>query len=193
MSESIETTPVVKLENPPAGSGQTPVTPPEGDPGTPSNIPYARFKEILDAKKELETKLAKVKDDQDKARKDDLEKKGEYKKLLDEQSQLLTAFKTKADQYDAYIESRKTELLEKLPEDKRAKFQSASLELLEETVKLITIANPISTNRALGGVFGGYKSLMEATEAKMKGKLTDEQFGQIRSQFLSAAYTSHNR
>jgi len=160
---------------------------------TPSNIPYARFKEILDAKKGLEAKLAKVKDDQEKARKDDLEKKGEYKKLFDEQSELLTAFKTKAEQYDTYIESRKTELLEKLPEDKREKFQSASLELLEETVKLITITNPKSTNKAQGGVFGGYKSLMEATEAKMKGELTNEQFGKIRSQFIQSAHASHNR
>jgi len=178
----------------PAGGGEIPVTQPEGDPVIPSNIPYSRFKEILDAKKTLEAKVLKIEDDQKKARQADLEKKGEYKKLLEEQTSLLESYKSKADQYDAYQESRKTELLEKLPEGKREKFQNASLELLEETISLIVDnSKSLPTNQAPAGVFSGYKSLTEATEAKLKGEITDEQFGQIRSQFIHAAHASHNR
>jgi len=64
----------------------------------------------------------------------------ELKTKLDEATAKLSDLETlkpAADAWTQYQQTRRTELLEKLPEDKREKFKTAPLDLLEETVSLI--------------------------------------------------------
>lgn len=191
MSEE-PTAPAAGKDAEPPATGAQVATPPEGDQSTPSSIPYSRFKEVLDAKKTLEAEVAKIKDAQEKARKKELEEQGKFKELLDEQTKQLEVLKAKADQYDNYVTQRKSALLEKLPEDKREKFQNASLDLLEETIELLTSTKSHSTNAGSPGLFGGYKSLTEATLAYQKKEITDEQFQKIRSEFVRKAMAGYN-
>ena len=94
------------------------------------SVPYSRFAEVIADKKKMEEKLIKLEEDQQKKRKKELEKQGEYKALLTEQEAELSEAKAKAQQWEEY-QSQKRESLRK------------SHNLIE---KQINIANKLDLN-----------------------------------------------
>ena len=75
---------------PPAPPPTPPPTPPEPTPGP---VPYDRFKEVNDALKETQKRLAKIEADQKKASDDQAAKQGEWEKLAKEREAELKAEK----------------------------------------------------------------------------------------------------
>lgn len=100
----------------------------------------------------------------------------EIKKLKERQAELEKSMsdvedtKKQAEQWKAYQDQRRKALLEMLPEGNREKFQNAPLELLEETVTLVTGDSNIGTFKG-----GGSHSGAGGTEGKKYSEWTNEQ------------------
>jgi hypothetical protein len=139
---------------------ESPVEERKADP----SIPYARFKEVNDEMKALKEELSKAKGADERRRKAELEKQGEYKTLLEEANSELTHYKDKAGQWDTYQSARRDALLSKIAdEEDRVVISSAPLEVVERFVEKTTNSNPspkVDQSRA-GTVFGGYDDPVE--------------------------------
>lgn len=93
-----------KQTTPPADQGTAPTDEKGGneEKKNPETVPYSRFAEVNDKKKELETQLEAYKkkeaEEAEKAKKDEEEKakkNGEYQKLIDQKDQELAHYKSK--------------------------------------------------------------------------------------------------
>lgn len=75
------------------------------------SVPYSRFAEVIADKKKMEERLIKLEEDQQKKRKKELEKQGEYKALLTEQESELSEAKAKAQQWEEYQSQKRESLI----------------------------------------------------------------------------------
>ena len=75
------------------------------------SVPYARFAEVIADKKKMEGKLQELEEAQQKKRKKELEKQGEYKALLSEQETELSEAKAKAQQWEEYQTQKRETLI----------------------------------------------------------------------------------
>jgi len=166
MSET--TTPPVESKNQ--------VTPPESKPANtpeeskttpPENVPYSQFSEKIGKKNDeiaaLRAQVEKAKADQEAIRKAELEQKGEYKTLLEENEKKLAAATEKATAFDNYVADKKAKLLEKIPEEKRALYEGIDLVVLEDMVSTLETKQINHDGSAPGGgrdgkYPGGYES-----------------------------------
>lgn len=103
-----------------------------------NSIPYSRFKEVNDMKKELEAKLAEFESAEEKRRQSELEKKGEYETLLTDLRAKLESAESKANKFDEYQSARRDALLSKLDEKDRDIYDGLPLDKLEAHVERIS-------------------------------------------------------
>lgn len=95
-----------------------------------------------------ETKLQELETVAEAARKADLEKRGEFETLAKELKTKLEKAQARADAFDEFESTRRTALLDKLPDDRKKFAESMSLENLEEFVTLETAqATPSNEGR----------------------------------------------
>ena len=139
------------------------------------NIPQSRFNEVNTQKNEyktqvsdLQSQLDKVKADQETARNKELEKQGEYKKLLEESNAKLEKSSVVVKEYEEYKTNKRNSLMETLTEDTdKSIAEGLSLDKLELYVNKVTKVNTVPTNTSRAsnnqpvGDFGGYESLQE--------------------------------
>ena len=139
------------------------------------NIPQSRFNEVNTQKNEyktqvseLQSQLDKVNADQEAARNKELEKQGEFKKLLDEANAKLEKSSAVVKEYEEYKTNKRNSLMESLTEDNdKSIAESLPLDKLELYVSKVnkTSSLPTNTNRAANnkpaGDFGGYSSYAE--------------------------------
>ena len=147
------------------------------------NIPQSRFNEVNTQKNEyktqvsdLQSQLDKVKADQETTRNKELEKQGEYKKLLDEANAKLDKSSVVVKEYEEYKTNKRSSLMETLTEDTdKSIAEGLSLDKLELYVGKVnkTSSLPTNTNRAANnqpvGDFGGYSSYVEWATKDPKG------------------------
>ena len=147
------------------------------------NIPQSRFNEVNTQKNEyktqvsdLQSQLDKVKADQESTRNKELEKQGEYKKLLDEANAKLDKSSVVVKEYEEYKTNKRNSLMETLTEDSdKSIAESLPLDKLELYVSKVnkTSSLPTNTSRASNnqpvGDFGGYDSPMEFLENDPEG------------------------
>jgi hypothetical protein len=134
-----------------------------------SQVPYARFKELVDEKNTFKTQLedlqTSIKTQTEERKLKDLEAKGEYETILTDMKSKLATAETKANAFDTYQESRRESLLSKLPEDDRAIYDGLSLEKLEVHVdKFNSKPNPAAVDNSKpnpSNTFGGYDNIVE--------------------------------
>lgn len=129
-------------------------------------VPYARFKELVDEKNELKTQIdevnKKIQSDTEAREQAEMEKKGEYETLVADLKTKLESATSKADAFDSYEASRKDILLSKLPEDDRAIYEDMSLEKLEAHIdKVSTRPVNVPSGRPGRGDHGGYENAVE--------------------------------
>lgn len=143
-------------------------------------------------RKELEETRQAAKERERKA----LEEQGQYKTVAEMQAEELKktkeqleamakekteleSLKVEAEAWKSYQEERRKSLLEQLPEERREKFSSASLDLLEETVALIG-GKPVGTftggsKQQVTGKGTKWSEMDDATRAQKARELdTDE-------------------
>ena len=139
------------------------------------NIPQSRFNEVNTQKNEyksqvsdLQSQLDKVNADQETARNKELEKQGEFKKLLDEANAKLEKSSVVVKEYEEYKTNKRNSLMETLTEDTdKSIAEGLSLDKLELYVSKVnkTSSLPTNTSRAANqqpvGDFGGYSSYAE--------------------------------
>ena len=147
------------------------------------NIPQSRFNEVNTQKNEyktqvsdLQSQLDKVKADQETARNNELEKQGEYKKLLDEANAKLEKSSVVVKEYEEYKTNKRNSLMESLTEDAdKSIAESLPLDKLELYVSKVnkTSSLPTNTNRAANnqpvGEMGGYASYAEWADKDPEG------------------------
>ena len=147
------------------------------------NIPQSRFNEVNTQKNEyktqvsdLQSQLDKVKADQETTRNNELEKQGEYKKLLDEANAKLEKSSVVVKEYEEYKTNKRDSLMESLTEDTdKSIAEGLSLDKLELYVNKVTKVNtvPTNTSRAANnqpvGDFGGYGSAQEFAQKDPNG------------------------
>ena len=136
-----------------------------------------KYKDSLTQNQNLQAQLDKVKADQEAARISELEKQGEYKKLLDEANAKLKEYSVVVKEYEEYKTNKRNTLMEQLTEDNdKSIAESLPLDKLELYVgKVTNTANPLPTNTSRAtsqqpqGDFGGYESYEEWATKAPKG------------------------
>tara|TARA_R110000824_G_scaffold81887_2_gene205592 strand:+ start:2801 stop:3355 length:555 start_codon:yes stop_codon:yes gene_type:complete len=139
-----------------------------------NSVPYARFKETVDEKNELKSKLESInkqmKADTEETKLKQMEDKGEYDKIMSDMTQKLEGAEKKATAWDDYQVSRRDSLLSKLPEDDRAIYDGLSLDKLEVHVdKFNTNPKPKQVDNSIPGTKMGYSSMEEWASTDPKG------------------------
>ena len=117
-------------------------------PRTRLNEVNNKYKDSLTQNQDLQAQLDKVKADQETARISELEKQGEYKKLLEEANAKLKESSVVVKEYEEYKTNKRNTLMEQLTEDNdKSIAESLPLDKLELYVgKVTNTANPLPTN-----------------------------------------------
>ena len=142
-----------------------------------NQIPISRFNEVNSVKKELadenaslKARISEIEQKQKDARNTELEKQGEYKKLLDEQKKVNVDVQQKYDtlnsEWTGYKEEKTKEFMDMIPEDKREFADGMpflKLEKFANSFQATPNAPKTNTQRPAntGGDFGGYSSYVE--------------------------------
>ena len=129
-------------------------------------VPYARFKELVDEKNTMksdyESLRSKVKGESESRQLKEMESKGEYDKIMADMNARLETSEKKSKAWDEYQATRRDSLLSKLPEDDRAVYDGLPLDKLELHVdKFNTKPSPASVDHSQPIVTGGYASFEE--------------------------------
>jgi hypothetical protein len=133
-------------------------------------IPKYRLDEEIAKRKEFEEKLAKFEAERKAEQERVLAEQGKFKEIADTTKAELDAMKReheqaliKAREWEDYQKQKREALLEKLPEDRRSKYGTVELSVLEDVVELTSKQNP-NDPKGRSGVHpanGGYDSLVE--------------------------------
>ena len=151
---------------------------------TPDTIPYSRFKEVNDSFKEVQTELEKMKEAQEKQRKAELEKQGEYKTLLEEQNQKLEELSTYKTKWETYEQDRRKALIDKIPADKREKYENKPLDVLEDVAELFKPDSKVSVSSSPPDKRKrDYSEWIDLVHAHRAGKITDKEYVEQRKRF----------
>ena len=95
-----------------------------------------------------------------------MEEAGEFKTILAEKDSEIESLNKKASEYDNYLNTRKSELLESFSEDDREQFNHLPLSDIEKLAKRLNVSKSNVPNVPEGrdaklGEFGGYESYEE--------------------------------
>ena len=121
------------------------------------SVPGYRFRELNEAKKNLESQVSELKGKIKEREVAEAEEREEYKTLYEEAKTDRDSFKADAEKFYSIEQSRKERLLERFPENLREKMSKLDSETLEQMKNEFTNKVPQVDNSG-GGVSGG-KSL----------------------------------
>ena len=154
-------------------------------------VPYARFKELVDEKNTMkadyESLKNKIKGESEARQLKEMESKGEYDKIMADMNARLETSEKKSKAWDEYQATRRESLLSKLPEEDRATYDGLPLDKLEVHVdKFNSKPNPANVDSSKPTKMGGYSSDLEYAiqdpegyEKAKKGTGTLSKFGNI--------------
>ena len=158
---------------------------------TVDQVPYARFKELVDEKNDIKVRFdsleRQIKKDAEDRNLRQLESKGEYEKIMADMTTKLDSAEKKSKAWDDYQATRRESLLSKLPEDDRAVYDGLPLEKLEVHVdKFNSKSDQANVDNSKPSETGGYSSNLEFAvrdpegyEKAKKGTGTLSKFGNI--------------
>jgi len=137
-------------------------------------VPYARFKELVDEKNTMKTEYEslknKIKGESEARQLKEMESKGEYDKIMADMNARLETSEKKSKAWDEYQATRRDSLLSKLPEDDRAVYDGLPLDKLELHVdKFTTKPSPASVDNSQATSTGGYATFEEWAAVDPKG------------------------
>ena len=137
-------------------------------------VPYARFKELIDEKNtmrsDFESLQKKVKGENEARVIKEMEAKGEYEKIMADMTTRLETSEKKSKAWDKYQETRRESLLARLPEDDRAIYGKLPLAELDLHVdKVNAKPSPASVDNSKPTSTGGYASFEEWAQIDPKG------------------------
>ena len=123
-------------------------------------------KKLRGKNQELQTKLEQFEKNEAASRQKKMEEAGEFKTILAEKDSEIESLTKKAGEYDNYLNTRKSELLESFSEDDRDQFAHLPLSDIEKLSKRLNVSTTNVPNVPEGrdaklGEFGGYNSYEE--------------------------------
>jgi hypothetical protein len=118
------------------------------------SVPGYRFRELNEAKKNLESQVSELKGKIKEREVAEAEEREEYKTLYEEAKQDRDSFKADAEKFYSIEQSRKERLLESFPENLREKMSKLDSETLEQMKNEFTNKVP-QVDNSDGGVSGG--------------------------------------
>ena len=123
-------------------------------------------KKLRGKNQELQSKLEQFEKNEAAARQKKMEEAGEFKTIIAEKDQHIESLTKKATEYDNYLNTRKSELLESFSEDDREQFSHLPLNDIEKLSKRLNVSKSNVPNVPEGrdaklGEFGGYSSYQE--------------------------------
>ena len=164
-------------ENKSVQSNENAVNNPSTEASKTNDVPYDRFQEVNaqknDYKKQMEsmqTKLNEIEASNAQSREEKMKKNEEYETLLNEKNAEITKLTEVSNQWNTYQETKRTSLMEQLPDEQKEFGEGMSLEKLDKFVSTnVQAVNPNAgkTNSQRqgvnpnGGEFGGYSSVEE--------------------------------
>ena len=155
-----------------------------------NGIPKARLDEVVaqrhkvsEERDSLRAELDKIKANQESQRKQELEKQGEYKTLLEEQGKELEKYKADSNAWNEYKTNKRESIMETITnDDDKLIAEDLSLAKLEKFASRVTQTNAVGTpnqrpaNSTKGtGEFGGYSSFQEWAEKDPDDYVTKNQ------------------
>lgn len=138
------------------------------------NVPYARFKELVDEKntmkQEFESLQNTIKKQEEERKLSEMEAKGDYEKIITDMKGKLETADSKAKEWDNYRANRRDSLLSKIPEDDRAIYDGLTLDKLEAHVnKFNNQVSPAKVDNSTPTALGGYATMEEWAANDPKG------------------------
>jgi len=129
-------------------------------------VPYARFKELVDEKNTMksdyESLKNKVKGESESRQLKEMESKGEYDKIMADMNARLETSEKKSKAWDEYQATRRDSLVSEMTDDDRAIYEGLPLDLLEKHVdKIKTRPSPASVDNSQATSTGGYATFEE--------------------------------
>ena len=170
MSEQNENTPIVDDNN--EKNDNTKV-----EKNVENMIPQSRVNEITAKFHKANDELEKLKESQEAQRKQELEKQGEYKTLLEEQGKELAQAKLDQTEWNNYKTNKRASIMETITnDDDKLIAEDLSLSKLEKFANRVSQTNAVGTpnqrpaNSTKGtGQYGGYSSWAEYAQKDPKG------------------------
>ena len=167
-------------ENKAVQSNENAVNNPTTEGSKNNDVPYDRFQEVNAQKKDymkqvesMQTKLNEIEASNAQAREEKMKKNEEYETLLTEKNAEIEKLTEVSNQWNTYQETKRTSLMEQLPDEQKEFGEGMSLEKLDKFVSTnVQSVNPNAgkTNSQRqgvtpnGGEFGGYSSMGEWAE-----------------------------
>ena len=123
-------------------------------------------KKLRGKNQELQAKLEQFEKNEAASRQKKMEEAGEFKTIIAEKDTEIESLTKKATEYDNYLNTRKSEILESFSEDDREQFSHLSLSDIEKLSKRLNVSKSNVPNVPEGrdaklGEFGGYSSYQE--------------------------------
>ena len=134
-----------------------------------NTIPQARLDEVVAQRNTLRNEMNEIKQKLETDHKKELERQGEYKTLLEEQSKELDKYKADSIAWNDYQTNKRASIMETITnDDDKLIAEDLSLAKLEKFANRVTQTNTVGTpnqrpaNSTKGtGEFGGYASTTE--------------------------------
>jgi hypothetical protein len=124
-------------------------------------VPIHRLNEVISERNKLREDMKALKADKEQARAKDLEDQGNFQTLLTEERQkgevLTTKYSELESSFDSYVTDEKSRLLEKLPEEKRERYEKVDVLTLRNLVQDFSVDEKQNLKKAESGT--GRKSI----------------------------------
>ncbi len=159
-----------------------------------NEVPYSRFKEVIDDKNTMKAELDALKhqvlkDAEDRKLKE-MEAKGEYESALNmvrddlgKKDSQIAEMKSQLEVYQLQEQTKREMLLDKLSDDDKAIYGSLDNNALEAHIQRLNKQSVPSVGNAQPAETQGYKSLVDAARDFQKGKIDEGIYNRIRSAF----------
>ena len=142
-----------------------------------NTIPQARLDEVVAQRNTLRNEMNEIKQKLETDHKKELERQGEYKTLLEEQSKELDKYKADSIAWNDYQTNKRASIMETITnDDDKLIAEDLSLAKLEKFANRVTQTNTVGTpnqrtaNSTKGtGEFGGFSSYVEWAEKDPEG------------------------
>jgi septal ring factor EnvC (AmiA/AmiB activator) len=108
-------------------------------------IEYAKYRQLLDEKKQTEAKYKELLDAEQKKAEEIARKNGEYEKLYNEIKPKAEEAKILAEKLEKLEQQRRDDLLSKLPDDKKKKYEKFDIDVLSAIVSDFATVQQVTT------------------------------------------------
>jgi hypothetical protein len=158
------------------------------------DVPYGRFKEVIDEKNNMKAefdalKQQVLKESEDRKLKE-MERKGEYESALNmvrddlsKKEQQYNELKSQLEVYESQEKIKRDSLLDQLSDDDKAIYGSLNNNALEAHVQRIKKQQVPTIGNAQPSETQGYTDLVDAARDFQKGKIDEGIYKRIRSAF----------